>query len=173
MQGLQRPSKRSNHSTVSTVLEEALRVTSADRRDRLSHRLHQSLAGSSLGFAQETLDLGEGFFDGVEVRRVGRQVRESWAPRSSTSARTLSLPCELKGCPSRRPARLANYSGRASSRHKPRTPRGRWRPPPPGTVPYPRPSCSKATWWCSVPGCEAPNNKPFAQVATRRAAPTQ
>ena len=166
---LQRSPKRSNHGTVSTVLKEAPGVTSADRRDRPSHRLYRSLAGPSLGFAQDTLDLGEGFFDGIEVRRVGRQVQELGSPLLDQLAYPLSLVGRA-GRPPRRPARLAN-SGRASSRRKPRTPRGRWRPPPPGTVPCPRPSCSKAPW-CSAPGCEAPNNRPFAQGATRRAAPT-
>jgi hypothetical protein len=33
---LQQQSKRLNHSTVSTVLEEAPRIPSADRRDRLT-----------------------------------------------------------------------------------------------------------------------------------------
>ena len=47
---LQRQSKLLNHSTVSAVLEETLRILSADRRGRLSDRFDQRLAAASFGF---------------------------------------------------------------------------------------------------------------------------
>ena len=45
-------------------------------RERSSHRFDQRLAHTSLGFAQQPLDLREGLLDWVEVRRVGWQVDE-------------------------------------------------------------------------------------------------
>src|SRR5215210_5974510 len=85
------PSKRLNHNAVPTVLEKAPRVASTDSRERLSHRLHQGLAGSGLDFAQEVLYLGEGFFDRVEVRRVGRQVQQLCSSLLEQCAHPLSL----------------------------------------------------------------------------------
>src|SRR5215217_4843850 len=88
---LLQPSKRLNHNAVPTVLEKPPRVASTDSRERLPHRLHQGLAGSGLGFAQEVLYLGEGFFDGVKVRRVGRQVQELCSSLLEQCAHPLSL----------------------------------------------------------------------------------
>src|SRR5215212_2271001 len=88
---LLQPSKRLNHNAVSTVLEKAPRVASTDSRERLPHRLHQGLAGSGLDFAQAVLYLGEGFFDGVKVRRVGRQVQQLCSSLLEQCAHPLSL----------------------------------------------------------------------------------
>jgi hypothetical protein len=52
------------------VLEEALGILRADRRDRRAYRFHQCLAGARLHLAQQSLDLGKGLFDRIEVRRV-------------------------------------------------------------------------------------------------------
>src|SRR5919112_3346746 len=89
--GLLQPSKRLNHNAVPTVLEKAPRVASTDSRERLPHRLHQGLAGSGLDFAEEVLYLGEGFFDGVKVRRVRRQVQELCSSLLEQCAHPLSL----------------------------------------------------------------------------------
>ena len=88
---LLQPSKRLNHNAVPTVLEKAPRVASTDSRERLPHRLHQGLAGSGLDFAEEVLYLGEGFFDGVKVRRVGRQVQQLCSSLLEQCAHPLSL----------------------------------------------------------------------------------
>src|ERR671921_1077345 len=88
---LLQPSKWLNHNAVPTVLEKAPRVGSTDSRERLPQRLHQGLAGSGLGFAEEVLYLREGFFDGVKVRRVGRQVQELCSSLLDQYAHPLSL----------------------------------------------------------------------------------
>jgi hypothetical protein len=55
-----------------------LKVTSdvfgSDRRQRRCYRFYQSLFAPGCCLAQHVLDLGEGFFYGVVVRRVRRQV---------------------------------------------------------------------------------------------------
>jgi hypothetical protein len=58
------------------VLEEVARVLNGNRRDRGADRLHERLPSPGLAFTKEALDLGEGFFDRVEVRGVGRQVQQ-------------------------------------------------------------------------------------------------
>lgn len=62
--------------TVATMLKETTHVYGGDRRDRHSQSLGQSFAASSLHFAQQSLDLGEGFFDKIEIRRVRWQVQK-------------------------------------------------------------------------------------------------
>ncbi len=67
---IQRQSKWLNHSAVPAVLEEALRISSTDCRDRPPYRLHQSLASPGLGFAEVIFNLGKSFLYGIEVWRV-------------------------------------------------------------------------------------------------------
>ena len=50
------------------MLEEAKCIVRTDRIDGYIHHLHQRLAAASLGLAQHSLDLGEGFFDVIEIR---------------------------------------------------------------------------------------------------------
>jgi hypothetical protein len=64
---LQQQSKRLNLSTVSTVLEKAPRIPSADRRDRLTDHLDQGFAAASFGFGQDALNLGKSLLDRIEV----------------------------------------------------------------------------------------------------------
>jgi hypothetical protein len=71
---LQPRSKQLNRCTVAAVLEEPKGVSIANRRDGHPDGFQQSLSTTRLGFAQEALDLGEGFLDGIKIRRVGRQV---------------------------------------------------------------------------------------------------
>ncbi len=61
---------------VAAVLEETSRILGADCRECPTQRLYQSIAGAGFGFAQEPLDFREGFFDGVEIGRVGWQVQK-------------------------------------------------------------------------------------------------
>jgi hypothetical protein len=65
---------------VPTVLEKAMSILSGDRRDRRSDGLQERLSSSGLAFSKEALDLGVGFFDRIEVRRVGRQVQKLTTP---------------------------------------------------------------------------------------------
>jgi hypothetical protein len=58
------------------VFKEATGVLGGDRRKRLTDRLDQGFFRPGFGFAHKPLDLREGFFYGVEIRRVGRQVDE-------------------------------------------------------------------------------------------------
>ena len=51
-------------------------VTGGDRRQRRTNRLDQGFSSSGFGLTHESLDLGERFLDGVEIRRVRRQVDE-------------------------------------------------------------------------------------------------
>jgi hypothetical protein len=62
------------------VLEETPGIPRSDRRDRRAHRSHQSLPAPGFGLSQDVLDLRESFFDGIEVRRVGRQVEQLASP---------------------------------------------------------------------------------------------
>ncbi len=87
---------------VSAVLEKAARVLGGHRRDRRSDGLQERLPSPGLAFSKEALDLGEGFFDRIEVRGVGRQVDELTEPRPSMSSLILSLLYELRGCPALR-----------------------------------------------------------------------
>src|SRR5215211_7688030 len=67
-------------SAVAAMLEEAPSVARRHRVERPTHRLYERLAGARPGSAQQRLELGEGFFDGVEIGRVGRQVQKLAAP---------------------------------------------------------------------------------------------
>ena len=58
------------------MLEETACVLAGDRRDRCADGLHKRLPSPGLTFPKEALDLREGFFDRVEVRRVGWQVQK-------------------------------------------------------------------------------------------------
>jgi hypothetical protein len=49
------------------MLEEVLCIARRHRLKRPAQRFYERLAGASLGLAQHSLDLGEGFFDGIEV----------------------------------------------------------------------------------------------------------
>ena len=59
-------------STVAAMLEEAASITRRQRVESFAHRLYERLAGARPGSAQQCLELGERFFDGVEIGRVGR-----------------------------------------------------------------------------------------------------
>ena len=63
---------------VTAVLEEALCILRADHRDRCAYRSHQRFAGASLGFAQQSFDLGKSPFDRIvkSLARVWWQVPE-------------------------------------------------------------------------------------------------
>src|SRR5215204_6367274 len=77
---LKHQSKRLTHRTVTAVLEEPAGITSAHRRERFAHSLYERLAGARLGSTHESLDLAERLLDGVQVRRVGRQVQQLASP---------------------------------------------------------------------------------------------
>ena len=62
------------------MLKEAACITRPHRLKRLAHRLYERLAATRPGTSQQPLYLGERFFYGVEVRRVGRQVAQLAAP---------------------------------------------------------------------------------------------
>ena len=49
------------------MLEEAPCIARRHRLKRPAQRYYERLAGASLSLAQHSLDLGEGFFDGIEV----------------------------------------------------------------------------------------------------------
>jgi hypothetical protein len=51
-------------------------ILGRERLQRPAHRFDQRLAGARPGFAHQPLDLRERLLDGVEVRRVGRQVED-------------------------------------------------------------------------------------------------
>src|SRR5215204_1042544 len=77
---LKHQSKRLTHRTVTAVLEEPAGIPSAHRRERFAHSLYERLAGARLGSTHESLDLAERLLDGVQVRRVGRQVQQLASP---------------------------------------------------------------------------------------------
>ena len=54
--------------------EPGLRVLRSDVREKLCNCLFEGLGRSGFGGAEELFELGPGFLDGIEVRRVGRQV---------------------------------------------------------------------------------------------------
>src|SRR5215210_7830099 len=56
--------------------EEPTHVFDVYCRQCLTHRFDQGLLGAGRGLPKDVLDLREGFFDGVEIRGVGRQVDE-------------------------------------------------------------------------------------------------
>src|SRR5215217_2478152 len=58
------------------MLEEALGIARRHRIESPTHRFQQSFSGTRLGLAQQRLELGKGFFYGVEVRGVGWQVQK-------------------------------------------------------------------------------------------------
>src|SRR3712207_3312509 len=90
---------------VPAVLEEAARVLGGDRRDRRADGLQERLPSPGLAFSKEALDLGEGFFDRIEVRGVGRQVQQLTAPPFDELSYPPLLPpllYELRGCPAPR-----------------------------------------------------------------------
>src|SRR5215203_4248538 len=78
-----------------------------DRQKRPCYRLQQSLPSASLCFSQNALYLGDSLLDGIQVRRVGRQVQQLAAraldqfpyPISLMGAQRLSITTT---CPSRR-----------------------------------------------------------------------
>jgi hypothetical protein len=49
--------------------------------EQLSNSVPEGIPGSLCGLAQESLELGEDHLDGIEIRRIGRQVDELGAPR--------------------------------------------------------------------------------------------
>jgi hypothetical protein len=51
------------------VSEKALRILRGDRIERAAHRFDQCLPASALRFSQDAFYLGEGFLDGVSMRR--------------------------------------------------------------------------------------------------------
>jgi hypothetical protein len=57
------------------VLEETTSVCGGDCRQPLTDRLNQGLFCPELAFSKQTLDLGEGFFDRIELWGVGRQIQ--------------------------------------------------------------------------------------------------
>jgi hypothetical protein len=78
---LERLSQRLGRGAVAAVPEEAPGgVALGDRVQRPPHRLDQRLEGPGSRPSQRGLELGEGLLDGVEVRRVGRQVEQLAAP---------------------------------------------------------------------------------------------
>ncbi len=88
---LQHISQELDRLAVSCVLEEAQGVFGCDRKDGRAQRVDECLAGAGRGPAQEEgLDLGEGFFDGIQIGRVGRQVKQSSQPRASINSLTLA-----------------------------------------------------------------------------------
>src|SRR5918994_4673725 len=56
--------------------EEFTRVFDLHRRQCSTHRLDRGLLGAGCSLSKDVLDLREGFFYGVEIRRVGRQLDE-------------------------------------------------------------------------------------------------
>lgn len=54
---------------VASVLEEAPSVFGTNRRQCYAYRFYQSLFRSGSGLAEQVLDLGEGLFYGVSMRR--------------------------------------------------------------------------------------------------------
>ena len=58
------------------MLEEATSVAGCDSIKRPAHRFDQSLAGACLKLPQRPFHFGEGLLDGIEIRRVGRQVEK-------------------------------------------------------------------------------------------------
>ncbi len=48
----------------------------SDFGKKLSNGLIECFAGSGIGGAEQLLELGPSLFDGVEVRRIGRQIDE-------------------------------------------------------------------------------------------------
>src|SRR5687768_17567711 len=78
-------------SLVAAGLEEAAGVLLADRSKRPCGGCEERFQSSCLRLSDEVLYLGEGFFYGVEVRRVGRS--HSWHPFSSMRSLTQLLLC--------------------------------------------------------------------------------
>ena len=54
-------------------------VVGGDGFQCFGYRLIQRFSGSSLGRTQELLELGPGFLDGIQVRRIGRQLKQQCA----------------------------------------------------------------------------------------------
>src|SRR5215212_1851244 len=73
------------------MVEEAPSIASRIRVKSSAHRFHERLAGARLGSAQQRLNLGERFFYGVEIGRVGRQVEQLAASLLDDLAYPLSL----------------------------------------------------------------------------------
>jgi hypothetical protein len=63
-------------SAVAPMLEEAPSIARRHRVEGSAHRFYERIAGTRPGSAQQYLELGERFFDGVQIGRVGRQVEE-------------------------------------------------------------------------------------------------
>src|SRR5215211_3176045 len=72
---LERLSQQLGRRAVAAVLEEATSIAGRHRVERSAHCLHERLAGARTGLPEQRLELGERLLDGVEVRRVGRQVQ--------------------------------------------------------------------------------------------------
>lgn len=69
----QRHSQVLNLDLVAAMIEPSGRVPRRDRRESLRHRFEQSFVGARSYFAKDVLYLGERFFYGVHIRRVGGQ----------------------------------------------------------------------------------------------------
>src|SRR5215467_3738213 len=61
---------------IATVTEPAGSILRSDGFEAFGDGLLQSFSGAGLSGAQELFELGPGVFDGVEVRRVGRQIEQ-------------------------------------------------------------------------------------------------
>jgi hypothetical protein len=58
------------------VVEESTRVLSCDHGDPPANGLKQSFPSSSFGLAHKSFDLAESFLFGIELRRIGRQIKQ-------------------------------------------------------------------------------------------------
>jgi RTX calcium-binding nonapeptide repeat (4 copies) len=86
-------------SVVAAMLEEAPSVVCRYPIQRPTHRFQQGFSGARSSPAQQRLYLGECFFYGIEIGRVGRQVHQLAPPSFDELAHPRSL-CERRGCPS-------------------------------------------------------------------------
>jgi hypothetical protein len=58
------------------VVEETTSVLSRDHGDRSTNGLNQSFPSSSFGLAHKSFDLRKRFLYGIEVRRIGRHIKQ-------------------------------------------------------------------------------------------------
>ena len=92
------------------MVEETTSVLRGDHGDPPANGLNQSFPSSSFGLAHQSFDLGKSLLYGIEVRRIGWQVEQLAALRSSISSLTLSPLWALRGCPSLLPDRDAGWA---------------------------------------------------------------
>ncbi len=72
------------------MTKEAHRIFGRDPQDRPTDGLYERPANAGGAFSQQRFDLREGFLYGIQVRRVGWQVKQREQPTPSINSRTLS-----------------------------------------------------------------------------------